>query len=53
MVLGLGVAVSAAADWRNFGPGGGGWIPSMAVSPHDSRVVFAGCDVGGAFVREE
>ena len=40
---------SAAPLWRNIGPGGGGWIPSMAVSPHDSRVVYAGCDVGGFY----
>ncbi len=40
---------SAAPVWRNIGPGGGGWIPCMTVSPHDSRVVYAGCDVGGFF----
>lgn len=39
----------SSAAWRNIGPGGGGWIPCMAVSPHDSRVVYAGCDVGGFF----
>ena len=39
----------AAAGWRNIGPGGGGWVPCVAVSPHDSRVVYAGCDVGGFF----
>jgi photosystem II stability/assembly factor-like uncharacterized protein len=40
---------ASAATWRNIGPGGGGWIPSMAVSPHDSCVVYAGCDVGGFY----
>jgi photosystem II stability/assembly factor-like uncharacterized protein len=40
---------ATAATWRNIGPGGGGWIPSMAVNPHDSRVVYAGCDVGGFY----
>lgn len=40
---------ASAASWSNIGPGGGGWIPCMAVSPHDSRVVYAGCDVGGFF----
>ncbi len=39
----------SAASWSNIGPGGGGWIPCVAVSPHDSRVVYAGCDVGGFF----
>ncbi|MFA6563315.1 MAG: hypothetical protein WCV00_15505 [Verrucomicrobiia bacterium] len=40
---------SAAPVWRNIGPGGGGWISTVAVSPHDSHIVFAGCDVGGFF----
>lgn len=39
----------ASIAWKNIGPGGGGWIPCMAVSPHDSKVVYAGCDVGGFF----
>ena len=39
----------AAPTWRSLGPGGGGWIPCLAVSPHDSRVVYAGCDVGGFY----
>ncbi|MFA5194063.1 MAG: hypothetical protein WC740_25420, partial [Verrucomicrobiia bacterium] len=43
------VHAASAASWSNIGPGGGGWIPCMAVSPHDSRVVYAGCDVGGFF----
>lgn len=43
----------ARGAWRNFGPGGGGWIPCMAVSPHDTRVVFAGCDVGGFYRSDD
>lgn len=35
--------------WKNIGPGGGGWLPCVAVSPHDSKLVYAGCDVGGFF----
>src|SRR5262249_52508090 len=35
--------------WRNLGAGGGGWLPTVAVSPLDSRVVYAGCDIGGFF----
>ena len=38
-----------APVWRNIGPGGGGWVPCVVVSPFDSRVVFAGCDVGGFY----
>ena len=45
----LAAAPPAHAAWHNIGPGGGGWIPCMAVSPHDSSVVYAGCDVGGFF----
>ena len=39
----------AAPVWRNIGPGGGGWIPCLAVSPQNSRVIYAGCDVGGFY----
>ncbi|NLC57306.1 MAG: hypothetical protein GX774_10750 [Armatimonadetes bacterium] len=51
-LMGLWLALAApalAGGWRNLGPGGGGWIPCLAVSPHDSRVVYAGCDVGGFY----
>ncbi len=40
---------SLPAQWRNIGPGGGGWYPTLAVSPHDSQVIYAGCDVGGFY----
>ena len=56
VALGLlvaGLAAAAEAEWRNFGPGGGGWIPCMEVSPHDSRVIFAGCDVGGFYRSDD
>lgn len=49
LLLLLSGAGSLAATWKNIGPGGGGWLPCLAVSPHNSRVVFAGCDVGGFF----
>lgn len=42
-------AAPADIAWKNIGPGGGGWIPCVAVSPHDSKVVYAGCDVGGFY----
>lgn len=48
------LATSAlAGEWKNLGPGGGGWVPSLAVSPIDSRTVFAGCDVGGFYRSED
>jgi photosystem II stability/assembly factor-like uncharacterized protein len=31
------------------GPGGGGWVECLAVSPVNSEVVYAGSDVGGIF----
>lgn len=49
LALVVALTSTAFAEWRNLGPGGGGWIPCMAVSPHDSKAVYAGCDVGGFF----
>ncbi len=49
LVAGLLGGVCVAAPWGNIGPGGGGWVPCMAVSPADSQVVYAGCDVGGFY----
>lgn len=43
------VSARCAPVWRNIGPGGGGWVPCMAVSPVESKVVYAGCDVGGFY----
>ncbi len=51
--LAFGAVVAVGAEWRNFGPGGGGWIPCLAASPHDSNVVFAGCDVGGFYRSDD
>lgn len=50
-LIALGTMVQGAERpvWRSLGPGGGGWIPCLSVSPLDSRVVYAGCDVGGFF----
>lgn len=33
-----------------LGPGGGGWIQSMAAHPTDPKTLLLGCDVGGYFV---
>ncbi len=35
--------------WRNIGPGGGGWIQSIAVDPVNPDVIHVGCDVGGYY----
>jgi len=35
--------------WRNVGPGGGGWIQSLAMDPVDFDTVHIGCDVGGYY----
>ena len=51
------VALAATADlpeghditWRLSGPGGGGWIESLAFDPRDTDVLYAGCDVGGFY----
>lgn len=33
--------------WTSIGPGGGGWLPSMAFAPPDT--LYVGCDVGGVY----
>ena len=35
--------------WRLIGPGGGGWIQSIAWDPHDPEILYVGCDVGGFY----
>jgi len=35
--------------WRNVGPGGGGWIESVAMHPTDTDTIYVGCDVGGFY----
>ncbi|MEW6358681.1 MAG: hypothetical protein AB1696_20265 [Planctomycetota bacterium] len=38
-----------AFHWRNVGPGGGGWIQSLAMDPVDFNIIHVGCDVGGYY----
>ncbi len=38
-----------ALAWRNAGPGGGGWIQSITLDPHNPDVIHVGCDVGGYY----
>ncbi|MDD4872017.1 MAG: hypothetical protein PHR77_15780 [Kiritimatiellae bacterium] len=35
--------------WRLAGPGGGGWIQSIAFDPLDPDILYVGCDVGGFY----
>jgi photosystem II stability/assembly factor-like uncharacterized protein len=36
-------------SWQCLGPGGGGWIESIAWDPHDAERLYVGCDVGGFY----
>jgi photosystem II stability/assembly factor-like uncharacterized protein len=40
-------------EWRNVGPGGGGWIQSMLASRHGDDAFFVGCDVGGFYRSDD
>lgn len=39
--------------WRNVGPGGGGWIQSLACDPRDPETLYLGCDVGGFYLSRD
>lgn len=39
--------------WRLSGPGGGGWIQSVAWDPHDAQALYVGCDVGGFYRSDD
>ena len=36
-------------SWRLAGPGGGGWIQSIACDPRNPDILYVGCDVGGFY----
>jgi photosystem II stability/assembly factor-like uncharacterized protein len=40
-------------QWQRLGPGGGGWIESIACDPRDSNLLYVGCDVGGFYVSND
>lgn len=49
-----GMALAAqAVEWKNVGPGGGGWIQSMLASRHGDDTFFVGCDVGGFYRSDD
>jgi photosystem II stability/assembly factor-like uncharacterized protein len=39
--------------WTNVGPGGGGWIQSIACDPQRGNVLHVGCDVGGYYRSDD
>ncbi|MCE5236986.1 hypothetical protein LLH23_00660 [bacterium] len=39
--------------WRHVGPGGGGWIQSLACDPRDPDTLYLGCDVGGFYLSRD
>jgi photosystem II stability/assembly factor-like uncharacterized protein len=45
--------VGNAIEWKNVGPGGGGWIQSMLASRHGGDIFFVGCDVGGFYRSDD
>ncbi len=49
--LGVFVALVSpvGAEWQSIGPGGGGWLWSLAVAPDEAGTVYVGCDVGGVY----
>jgi len=55
MVLGAVLTLYAGDEmqWRNVGPGGGGWIQSMLASRHSREAFFVGCDVGGFYRSDD
>jgi len=45
--------LAADIQWRPQGPGGGGWIQSIACDPRDADTLYAGCDVGGFYISTD
>ena len=39
----------AQISWTIIGPGGGGWLTTIEISPNNPGVVYVGCDVGGIY----
>jgi len=47
------LAAPADGPWTLCGPGGGGWIQSLAYSPHEPQTRLIGCDVGGFYRSDD
>ncbi|GEM_PF-569549 len=41
------------AEWHSLGPGGGGWLWSLAVAPDEKGTIYLGCDVGGIYRSDD
>lgn len=46
-------AEGTALAWTRLGPGGGGWIQSIAWDLYDPETLYVGCDVGGFYVSTD
>lgn len=53
MCFALSLSAGWQADWKNVGPGGGGWIQSILASRHADDTLFVGCDVGGSYRSDD
>jgi len=53
VVLAGAVLAGDAVEWKNVGPGGGGWIQSMLTSRHGDDTFYVGCDVGGFYRSDD
>ncbi len=42
-----------AAEWFNVGPGGGGGIHRPSISPFNSDIMAASCDMGGYYITTD
>ncbi|MDQ2799432.1 MAG: hypothetical protein M3Y13_07300, partial [Armatimonadota bacterium] len=57
----LSLAVVSAAQpapavdfgWHEIGPGEGGWMHGIAISPHDPKTIIAGLDMGSAYATRD
>ena len=39
--------------WHTIGPGEGGWMHGVAISPHDPNTIIAGLDMGSAYATRD
>jgi photosystem II stability/assembly factor-like uncharacterized protein len=46
---GQAAAAPIQATWESVGIGGGGGIFNPSISPHDHRLIFVSCDMGGLY----
>ena len=43
----------AEPSWTSVGPGGGGWVMTVAASPHAEQAIFLGGDIQGVFYSDD